>query len=229
MMQINGRLNRLSRILIQIDSQKNFLDYWYKWTHDSIVPLWLGLCPIGFHLVWPFWACRMQFDLVWPFWAFAQMTPQEKDPNQLMTQAVSQRVESIQFITQVAFQGINSESTHHSSRSPGIDSDRLITQVAFQGIDSEPTHDSSGSPRIDSNRLVTQRKNVWFWVDSWFNSESYPCLASRMYRCEARHNPKTPKVLVEAFDEYMEGRHGYDSFFHSIQLSLRKFWFRVNS
>ena len=27
-----------------------------------------------------------------------------------------------------------------------------------------------------SIQLMTQAKSIWFWVDSWFDSESYPCL-----------------------------------------------------
>ena len=54
-----------------------------------------------------------------------------------MTQAVSRKVESLQLMTLVAFQGINSESTHDSMGSTGFDSDQLMTQVDFQGIDSE--------------------------------------------------------------------------------------------
>ena len=63
---------------------------------------------------------------------------------------------------QVIFQGIDSESTHNSSGSPGIDSDRLKTQVAFRGMDSESTHDSCGPPGIDSNRLMTLAKDISF-------------------------------------------------------------------
>ena len=53
---------------------------------------------------------------------------------------------------QVIFQGIDSESTHNSSGSPGIDSDRLMALTALKEIDSESTHDSSRSPGVDSNR-----------------------------------------------------------------------------
>ena len=77
-----------------------------------------------------------------------------------MAQAVSQEAESIQLMNQTAFQGIDSESTHDSSGSPGIDADRLVTQATFQGIDSESTHSSGRSPGIDSNRLMTQAKNI---------------------------------------------------------------------
>ena len=91
-----------------------------------------------YHYDWayvPFTLTRMTFfgfvpfDLTWCdlFWLSTEMTSRENDSNQLMTQ--------------VAFQGIDSESTHDSSVSPCINSDRLITQAAFQGIDSELTHD----------------------------------------------------------------------------------------
>ena len=56
------------------------------------------------------------------------------DSNQLMTQAVPWTAESIQLVTQMTFQGIDPESTHDSSRSPGIDSDQLMIQAASLGI-----------------------------------------------------------------------------------------------
>ena len=176
--QISSQLKKLSRSFIQIDLQlKSLSGILFRSTHESIIPLLLGLWPIGFDLVWRFWACPIPFHLAWSFLGLStQMSSREIDSNQLMTQAVCRRVESIQLMTKAAFQGIDSESTHDSSGSPGIDSDRLMIQAAFQGIDSESTHDSSGSPDIDSNRLMSQAKNIWFWVDSWFNSESYPCL-----------------------------------------------------
>ena len=71
-------------------------------------------------------------------------------------------------MTKTAFQGIDSESTHDSCVSPGIDSDRLMIQAAFQGIDLESTHDSSGSPDIDSNRLISQAKT--FYSESTYDS-----------------------------------------------------------
>ena len=61
----------------------------------------------------------------------AQMSSENIDSNQLMTQAVCRRLKSIQLMTQAALQGINSESTHDSSESPGIDSGRLIAQATF--------------------------------------------------------------------------------------------------
>ena len=73
-----------------------------------------------------------------------------------MTQEGPRQADSIQLMSQVPFQGIDSESTHDSTISPVIDSDRLMTQEAFQGIDSESTHNSSISPGIESIRLLTQ-------------------------------------------------------------------------
>ena len=54
-------------------------------------------------------------------------------------------------------------STHGSSGFPGNQIKLLMTQDA--------------SPRFDSNPLMTQSKNIWFRVDSLFDSESYLCLA----------------------------------------------------
>ena len=88
------------------------------------------------------------------------MSSQEIDSNHFMAQAVSRKVESIQLMTQVVFQGSDSEPTNDLSRSSGIDSGRLMTQVAFQGIDSESTHGLSGSAGTDSNQIVTQAKNI---------------------------------------------------------------------
>ena len=84
------------------------------------------------------------------------------DSNQLMTHAVSRRLESIQLKTQANFQ----EFTQN----------KLMTQVYFPGIDSYWTMTQSASPFFDWTQLMTQAKGVWFWVDSWFDSESYPCL-----------------------------------------------------
>ena len=69
------------------------------------------------------------------------------------------------------FPGIGSESTHNSSEFPGIDSYRLLTQ--------------NNSRFFDSDQLMTQRKNIWFWFDSWFDSESYPCLLTSFLKRSA--------------------------------------------
>ena len=44
------------------------------------------------------------------------------------------------------------------------------------------THDSECFPIFDSNQLMTQAKNIWFWADSWFDSEPYPCLSKTVSR-----------------------------------------------
>ena len=88
------------------------------------------------------------------------MSYRVNDSNQLMTQTVSRKAESIQLMAQPAFQEIDSESTHDSSGCLGIDSDRLMIQATFLAIDSESTHDSRESQGIDSNRLITQVKNI---------------------------------------------------------------------
>ena len=81
-------------------------------------------------------------------------------------------------MTQSTFQGIDSESTHDSSRSPDIDLDRLMSREASLGIKSNWLVTQNASPILDRNRLVTQAKNIWFGVDSWFDSESCLCLES---------------------------------------------------
>ena len=89
------------------------------------------------------------------------------DQNQLMTQAASRRLESIQLMTKEAFQELARNHLMTQVDSPGIDSDWLMTQ--------------GGSPLFDSNQLTTQVKNICFWVDSWFDSESYPCLVPTIF------------------------------------------------
>ena len=55
--------------------------------------------------VLPFWAFNFTVDWVTLFWAFDLSDfPQQTDLNQLMTQAVSWRLESIRVMSQVAFQ-----------------------------------------------------------------------------------------------------------------------------
>ena len=68
-----------------------------------------------------------------------------------MTQAASRRLESIQLMTQVAFQGIDSEPTHDSSRSPGIHLDQIMTQVAALGIKSNWLMTQNASPLFNLN------------------------------------------------------------------------------
>ena len=111
--------------------------------------------------------CLESIVLSLTFWAFTQFrsfffglslkfvdffghSTKRLDSNPLMTQAVSRRLESIQLMTKVD--------------SPGIYSDWLMTQSVFQFYD--PT------------QLMTRAKSIWFWIGSWFDSESYPSLIS---------------------------------------------------
>ena len=79
-----------------------------------------------------------------------------------MTQAISRRLVSIQLMTKVAFQELTQNQLMTQVDSPGIDSASLMTQSAF--------------PFSDSTQLMIQAKSIWFGVDSWFYSDSYPCL-----------------------------------------------------
>ena len=105
---------------------------------------------------WPF--LGISLNLVDLFWAFVKCP----DSNQLMNQTVSQRLETIQLMTQLAFQVLTQN--------------QLMTQVDSSCIDSDWLLIQSASPFFDSNQLMTQAKSIWFWVESWFDSESYPCL-----------------------------------------------------
>ena len=58
--------------------------------------------------------------------------------------------------------------------SPGIDSNQLMTrELPWESNQIDSTKNLS---LFGSNQLMTQAKNMRFWVDSWFDSESYPCL-----------------------------------------------------
>ena len=55
---------------------------------------------------------------------------------------------------------------------------QLMTQVDSRVIDLDSLITQSAFPFFDSNQLMTQAKSIWFWVDSWFDSESYPCMVT---------------------------------------------------
>ena len=122
---------------------------WFRWP-------FLGFLSISLTFLGALTKCR------WLFWALIKFL----DSNQLMTQAVSWRLESIQLMTQATFQELTQNQPMTQVDSPGIDSDWLMTQ--------------SASPFFDSNQLMTQAKIIWFWFDSWFDSESYPRLVKTM-------------------------------------------------
>ena len=170
---------KLSRILIQINSwlKKSGILIWINsWLNDSNQPL------ISLTFFWAFTQFR------WPFLGFHSISltffghsTKCLDSNQLMTQAVSRRLESIQLMTQATFQELTQNQLMTQVDSPGIDSDWLMTQ--------------SASPFFDSNQLMTQAKNIWFWVGSWFDSESYPCLTLTFVKVLQRRLHKTRSVL----------------------------------
>ena len=117
--------------------------------------------------------------------------------------------------TQSAFRRNWFQSSHDSTSISETWIDSTNESSAFPGTDSESTYDSSGFPRhcfrsthgssdfpgnqiilahhskcfptFNLNRLMTQAKNIWFWVDSWFDFESYPCL-----ECVKRGVEQTP-------------------------------------
>ena len=94
------------------------------------------------------------------------------DSNQLMSQAVSRRLKSIELMIQAAFQELTQNQLMTRVDSPGIDSYWHMTQ--------------SASPFLDSDQLMTQAKSVWFWVDSWFDAESYPWMLVWIFLCPFR-------------------------------------------
>ena len=173
LIEIDPDSKKLPRILIKLDSWlKNYLEYWFESSHDSKLR-------INCWFRWPFWAFT---KFRWPFsgfhlislsffrvfakfrWSFLAIRLKCLDSNQLMTRAISRRLESIQIMTQAAFQELTQNQLMNQVDSPGIDPDWLMTQ--------------SASSFFDSNQLMTPAKSIGLWVDSWFDSESYPCLVT---------------------------------------------------
>ena len=148
LIQTNSRLRNLSRILIPINSWLNDTIH-SQVTFDHVLISYdlFGLSTKCWLVIWPFWAFDSSaFPRNW-FESTHDSSSISETETELMTSG---------------FAGIDSESIHDSSRFPGNDSARLMAQNVF--------------PIFDSNQLMTQAKNIWYWVDSWFNSESYPCL-----------------------------------------------------
>ena len=78
------------------------------------------------------------------------------------SQAVSRRLKSIQLMTQAAFQELT-----QNQLMTWVDSQVLIQIDSWLKIIPDSLiHISSW----------LKQNNVWFWVDSWFYSESYRCL-----------------------------------------------------
>ena len=53
-----------------------------------------------------------------------------------------------------------------------------MTQGTFHGIDSESLTTQADPHVLAQIDSWLKGKDIWFWVDLWFNSESYPCLDS---------------------------------------------------
>ena len=85
------------------------------------------------------------------------------------------------------FPGIYSESTHDSNRFP---------RYCFKLI-----HDSKCFPIFYSNQLMTQVKSIWFLVNSWFDSESYPCLHTGYKKCGGHATIYKQKEQIEMQEE----------------------------
>ena len=97
-----------------IDSNQLMTEVYPRFNISTLMTLQVGLCAVPFDFVDFFGLSnKVCFGMI-----------------------VFRRVESIQLMTQLTFQVINSESTPDSSGSPGIDSDRFMTQAASIGINS---------------------------------------------------------------------------------------------
>ena len=80
------------------------------------------------------------------------------------------------------------DSTLDPSGSPGIDPESNHDSSGFLRYWFRLTHDSKGLPifRFKSTRDSSE---IWFWVNSWFDFESYPCLLdSCLYLDNGRKN-----------------------------------------
>ena len=170
---------------------------------------------LGFHCwvhCWPSWAftefCWLFWAFTkfrWPFWAFTKfcwpllcIRLKCLDSNQLMTQAVTRRLESIQLMTQAAFRELTQNQLVTQVDFPGIDSDWLMTSSPFsiqinswlkqKAFDAESTHDSTLShTHVCSQARVNYNEDnsfIWFRI----TYITYGLLDGRHYR-----------TIVEAF------------------------------
>ena len=145
-----------------------------SWSFESsldFVDPFLGFRSISLTFVWDFTKFR------WPFWAFVKCL----NSNQLMTQAVSQRLESIHGST--GFPGIDSESTHDSSGFPRywfrLTHDSVLPHFSIQmnswlkrkAFDSDSTHASTQSHTHlwfeASCTILWQLASTVLWISSW--------------------------------------------------------------
>ena len=164
LIQINSRFKMDVWNLIQIDLQlKKLPEFWLKSVLDwkrfqnldsnQLMTQWCYSFPVSFDL---FGAFNFIVDSVWPFLGLLTQVPfWQIDLNQLMTQAVSRRHESIQLMTQVDSQVlIQIDSWLKMLPDFSIQINSLLKRKTF---DSESTHDSTLS-----------QTHAWRWAFRYF-------------------------------------------------------------
>ena len=140
LIHIESRLKQPSGILNQIDSSlKNYLEYWFELTHDSMILFIPSLFLTSYDLFG-------HSTLLLTFFGIS---------TQVLTS-----YDFFLALDSSAFPRNWFESAHDSCGFP---------RHWFRS-----THDSKCLPIFNSNLLITQVKNIWFRVDSLFDSESYP-------------------------------------------------------
>ena len=155
----------------QLTTQKVFQNI----DSNQLMTQWCISLPVSYDL---FWAFNFTVDFAWSFLGFPLkcwlrmtstrmgLSTQVPYPTNWFESAHDSSSISETWIDSVhdssGFPGIDSESTQDSNVFPGINSDRLMIQNAFRFF--------------DPNQVMTRPKSIRFWVDSWFDSESYQCL-----------------------------------------------------
>ena len=126
LIQIDSRLKMLPEYFVSnhFKTKKNFPEFWFKSTHDSKT-IW-NVDSNRVMTQWFEWTVDFA-DLFWVFtkfrWPFLGIRLRCLNSNQLMTRAVSRRPESIELMTQAAFQEVTQNHLMTQVDSPGIDSD----------------------------------------------------------------------------------------------------------
>ena len=208
MIQIDSTLKTLPEFLSKsTHDSKNFPEFWFISTHDSknYLEYWLESTHVSMILfnfipstylcfwLWTFLGCQLKcwlgmtfrgegihasVNLLWPLFGF-RLKPFQ---NNWFESAHDSSSISETWIDSTAGSGsfpwIDSGSTHESSRFPTYWFRSTHGSSGFHGNQIKPTHDSKCFPLLDPNRLMTRAKNIWLWVDSRFNSDSYQCLLS---------------------------------------------------
>ena len=175
LIQINSGLKKLYIILIQIDLWLKKLSGVFirikSWLNDSN-QLLISVTFLGFHWIslsflgvftqfrWPFLGFSLKCCVCMTFLGHPTQVPW---------------FESAHNSSSILKTWIG--TTRDSSDFPGIDSESIHDSNGFPRYWFRLTHDSqSASPFFDSSQPMTQAKIIWFWVNSWFDSESYSCL-----------------------------------------------------